>query len=50
MKELSTSAVLFPVWILIGVIIYALYGYKNNRRVEKKRQMLAEKAAQIKAE
>ena len=30
----SLSALLFPVWILVGVAIYAGYGYKNNRLVE----------------
>lgn len=34
MAKLKTSALLFPVWILIGVVIYFAYGYGKNRRVE----------------
>lgn len=34
MKDLKTSAILFPVWILIGVVIYFAYGYQKNRKVE----------------
>lgn len=34
MLQLKTSAILFPVWILIGVVIYFLYGYQKNRKVE----------------
>ena len=26
---------LFPVWLLIGALIYAAYGYHKNRKVEK---------------
>ena len=48
MKDVSTSTLLFPVWILMGVIIYAIYGYGNNRQAEQKKQMLADKAAKIK--
>lgn len=50
MQSLTTSRVLFPLWILAGIIIYAVYGYKNNREVEAKKQLLAEKAEQIKAQ
>ena len=32
---LGISAVLFPVWIIIGAIIYFAYGYKKHREVEK---------------
>ncbi|MBQ3102603.1 amino acid permease [bacterium] len=31
MGSLKTSAVLFPVWVLCGVIIYMAYGYKKQR-------------------
>lgn len=34
-KTLSTSATLFPLWILAGIIIYFLYGYHQNRKVER---------------
>ena len=30
----SISALLFPVWIMVGIAIYAGYGYKKNRMVE----------------
>lgn len=30
----SLSALLFPLWILVGVVIYASYGYQKNRLVE----------------
>ena len=32
--QLVTSALLFPVWLLIGVAIYLSYGYKMNRKAE----------------
>lgn len=48
MKDVSTSTLLFPVWILLGILIYAAYGYGNNRMAEQKRQALADKAAKIK--
>ena len=32
---LGISAVLFPVWNIIGAIIYFAYGYKKHREVEK---------------
>ena len=31
---LGISAVLFPVWIILGAIIYFAYGYQNHRRFE----------------
>ncbi|MDD3237150.1 MAG: amino acid permease [Candidatus Gastranaerophilales bacterium] len=33
-KSLHKSPMLFPVWILIGLVIYFLYGYRKNRKVE----------------
>ena len=36
MKTLTTSAVLFPVWIGLGALIYFHYGYKKNRKKEAK--------------
>lgn len=30
----KTSAVLFPVWIGLGALIYFHYGYKKNRKIE----------------
>ena len=32
---LGTSAILFPLWVLIGIIIYFGYCYKNIRKIEK---------------
>ena len=32
LTEVKTSAALFPLWIVVGVVIYFLYGYKSNRR------------------
>jgi len=32
---LTTSKILFPLWILLGVIIYFMYGYKEQRKLEK---------------
>ena len=34
MQFLKTSAVLFPVWLGLGALIYFNYGYKKNRKVE----------------
>lgn len=46
MKDLKTSATLFPVWIGIGVVIYFAYGYKKNRKVEAiQEQKLADEKA-----
>lgn len=33
-KELKDSSTLFGIWIVLGIIIYALYGYKKNRKAE----------------
>lgn len=38
MPHLKYSAMLFPLWLLVGVIIYFMYGYPKNRRVEKKEE------------
>ena len=34
-KTLKVSATLFPVWVVIGVALYAFYGYRQNRKVER---------------
>lgn len=34
MKFLTTSTILFPIWIGIGALIYFNYGYKKNRKME----------------
>ncbi len=39
MKYLKTSSIYFPLWLLIGIAIYAAYGYKQKRLEEQgKRQ------------
>ena len=32
LREVKTSAMLFPLWLVLGVIIYFLYGYQSNRK------------------
>ena len=44
LKEVKTSAVLFPLWLVIGVVIYFLYGYQSNRK------QVALKLQQVEAE
>lgn len=44
MKDLKTSATLFPIWLLIGVIIYILYGYRTQRQREDKKKKFTLKA------
>ncbi|MDR1326827.1 MAG: amino acid permease [Heliobacteriaceae bacterium] len=34
MKFLTTSSIYFPLWLLIGLIIYVAYGYKQKRLEE----------------
>lgn len=34
MKFLTTSTLLFPVWLGLGALIYFHYGYKKNRKAE----------------
>lgn len=34
MQFLTTSALLFPIWLGFGALIYFHYGYKKNRKVE----------------
>ena len=36
LQEQSDSALLFPLWLIIGITIYATYGYKKNRELENK--------------
>lgn len=44
MKNLKTSATLFPIWLLIGVVIYVVYGYKTQRKIEVKKRKFKIKA------
>lgn len=34
MKFLTTSTILFPIWVGLGALIYFNYGYKKNRKAE----------------
>lgn len=34
LQEQSDSAILFPLWIAVGLVIYFGYGYKKNRLIE----------------
>lgn len=33
LKEVKTSAMLFPLWIVLGLVIYFIYGYRSNRKI-----------------
>ena len=33
-SSMGKTAVLFPLWLLIGIGIYAFYGYRRNRQME----------------
>lgn len=33
LKEVKTSAMLFPLWIVLGLVIYFIYGYQSNRKI-----------------
>ncbi len=37
MQSLKTSSVYFPLWLVIGFLIYAVYGYSQKRYEEEKR-------------
>ncbi len=45
MKYLTTSSLYFPLWLLMGVLIYAGYGYKQKRLEEKTKLARASKVA-----
>lgn len=34
LREVKTSAFLFPLWLVIGIIIYFMYGYPKNSKKE----------------
>lgn len=44
LQHLKTSSVLFPVWLLIGLIIYVTYSYKKQRELENKKKKFKIKA------
>jgi len=43
MKSLTSSALMFPVWLLIGLVIYLQYGYVKNRKIEMNRDISVDK-------
>ena len=40
--EMGTKALLFPAWIVLGIMIYFAYGYRRNRWLERKAARKAE--------
>ena len=38
--QLTTSALLFPIWLIMGLYIYFIYGYPRNRQIEEKENQL----------
>ena len=47
MKFLTTSSLYFPLWLIIGLLIYVTYGYKQKRLEEKTRLMRSAKVARL---
>ena len=43
MPSLEKSSVLFPIWLVFGIIIYSFYGYRKNREAEEKDRKLKQK-------
>lgn len=48
MGSLKTSSTLFPLWLLIGAAIYAVYGYNTQRKRSKKKSEFELKALEKK--
>lgn len=40
LPQLEKSAFLFPLWLVFGILIYVIYGYRKNRQMELKEQRL----------
>ncbi len=47
MKYLTTSSLYFPLWLLMGVLIYVGYGYKQKRLEENVKQSRVSKIAKL---
>ena len=47
MKFLTTSSLYFPLWLLMGVMIYVGYGYKQKRLEEQKKLSRFSKVAKL---
>ncbi len=42
MPEIQTASAIFPIWLLVGVLIYFSYGYFNHRKLEKENCLVQE--------
>jgi len=49
MGNLKTSSLLFPLWLLIGFVIYVTYSYRKQRELEAKKEELIKRAKKVKA-
>lgn len=49
MGNLKTSSLLFPLWLLIGFVIYVTYSYRKQRELEAKKEELINRAKKVKA-
>ena len=47
MKFLKTSSLYFPLWLVMGVLIYVIYGYKKKRVEEQTRKKRLPKKAKV---
>ena len=47
MKFLKTSSLYFPLWLVLGVLIYVIYGYKQKRVEEQTRKKRLPKKAKV---
>ena len=47
MKFLTTSSLYFPLWLLMGVMIYVGYGYKQKRLEKQKKLSRLSKVAKL---
>lgn len=50
LKSLKTSSVYFPLWLLIGFLIYAVYGYSQKRFEEERKLKFSVPKAKIKVD
>jgi APA family basic amino acid/polyamine antiporter len=49
MQHLKTSTLLFPLWLVIGVVIYFVYSYRKQRESEYKKVKMRRKVSRVKA-
>lgn len=47
MKFLKTSSLYFPLWLIMGILIYVSYGYNQKRLEEKKRISMQKKVEKL---